>query len=250
MRPQPVRQHGFGATQRRSRLTASGMTLVELLVVLAIISVLAAVVMPVFRVALTYAQRTVCVSNLHQAALALSMYSQDYDDNLPSFRSDPSSASQPENLVYWHDHFCRATRLVPDQVTWVSVVLPYVARGNKTSDRTQGVFHCPADNDLQTRPVTSYEYKMLLAARPTVSQLPDPSETALLWEQWAYHIDSKLSEYDRRAAMNVMFVDGHAHWTRLSDTTTALFGSGPDLHWLFVGTGSAQDYTGNDVVVQ
>jgi prepilin-type N-terminal cleavage/methylation domain-containing protein/prepilin-type processing-associated H-X9-DG protein len=248
MRPQHARQHGLGATQRRGRPTSTGMTLVELLVVLAIISVLAAVVMPVFRTARMYAQRAVCISNLHQATLALTLYSQDYDDNLPNFRSDPTSALQPDNLVYWHDHFCRATRLIPNQVTWVSLVLPYVANSGKTSGGTCPIFHCPADTDLVTRPVTSYEFKMELAEQPAVSQLPFPADTAMVWEQWAYHIDSNLSEYDRRSAMNVLFADGHAHWTRLSDTTSAAFGSGPDLHWIFVGSGDAQGYSGNDVL--
>jgi prepilin-type processing-associated H-X9-DG protein len=57
---------------------------------------------------------------------------------------------------------------------------------------------------------------------------------ALLWEQWAYHVDDgHLSEYDRRSAMNVVFVDGHTKWKRLADAMTARYTSGPDLHGLF-----------------
>jgi len=250
MTPQHERQHNPGAALRSSRTTRRGMTLVELLVVLAIVSVLAAVVMPVFTYARTYSLRTACMNNMHQSTLALALYSQDYDDNFPSFRTDPSSAAQPDDLVYWHDHFCRATRLAANQVSWASLVAPYVSGSSGDPNRYIGVFHCPADNDLLARPVTSYEFKMLLAEQTSISQIPVPTDTALLWEQWAYHIDSNMSEYDRRSAMNVVFVDGHAHWIRLSDTTTAIFGSGPDLHWYFVGSGNSKDYTGTDVVAE
>jgi type II secretory pathway pseudopilin PulG len=226
------------------------MTLVELLVVLAIMSLLAALLLPAFRYCLTFAQRTTCVSNMHQCTVALSLYSQDYEDSLPAFRADPLSAAQPDNLVYWHDHFCQGTRLVANQVTWASLTAPYAANNGHTADMG-AVFHCPADGDRVARPATSYEFKMLLADNPNVNQVPSVSEMALLWEQWAYHIDSKLSEHDRRAAMNVIFVDNHAHWTRLSDTTTARFGTGPDLHWIFVGTTQATaDYTGQDIIAQ
>jgi len=204
---------------------------------------------------------------MHQASIALSLYAQDYDESLPSFRSDPSSAAQPENLVYWHDHFCRGTRLVPNQVTWSSLAAPYASNvahpvdplGRRALDTSapahasdvSQVFFCPADGDREARPVTSYEYKMLLAADPRLAAVPSPADMALMWEQWAYHTDAKLSEHDRRASMNVIFVDNHARWTRLSDTTTAIFGAGPDLHWIFVGQSEDDaDYTGTDVVAQ
>jgi prepilin-type N-terminal cleavage/methylation domain-containing protein len=245
-----MRQQDHSKGRHRGPHSHSGMTLVELLVVLAILSVLAALVLPVFRVGITYAQRTTCVSNMHQAAMSLNLYSQDYDEQFPSFRADPNSAVQPDNYVYWHDHFCQGIRLSPEQVTWSTLTSPYVSLTSHISD-VSAIFHCPADGDRDARPVTSYEFKMLLAAYTHVSAVPSPAEMALIWEQWAYHTDAKLSEHDRRAAMNVIFVDNHAHWIRLSDTTTANFGNGPDLHWFFVGTSSSSaDFTGNDVISQ
>ena len=258
MRPQSPRQQDYIVFQPCGRQNHHAFTLIELLVVLAILSVLAGLILPVFRYGITYAQRTMCISNMHQATMALSLYSQDYDESLPSFRSDPASAAQPDNLVYWHDHFCRGTRLDSHQVTWASLATPYAANATRTdlsspvhSSDVSAIFFCPADGDRATRPVTSYEFKMLLADQPNVSAVPAPAEMAMVWEQWAYHIDSKLSEHDRRASMNVVFVDNHVHWTRLADTTTAIFGSGPDLHWIFVGKSEASaDYTGVDVIAQ
>jgi prepilin-type N-terminal cleavage/methylation domain-containing protein len=250
MTPPTMRQQDYKATWGRVHRSHPGMTLVELLVVLAILSILAALVLPVFRAGITFAQRTSCVSNMHQASLALSMYSQDYDQQLPNFRADPSSAVRATDLVYWHDHFCRGIRLNSGEVNWASLVTPYASSAIQGTD-AGAVFHCPADRDREARPVTSYEYKMLLADQPNLSAISAPANMAMLWEQWAYHTDAKLSEYDRRASMNVVFVDDHAHWIRLSDTTTATFGNGPDLHWIFVGTSSSDaDYTGQDIIAQ
>src|SRR5437868_10369237 len=57
-----------------------GFTLIELLVVIAIIAILAAILFPVFAQAREKARAISCLSNLKQAGLALSMYTQDYDE--------------------------------------------------------------------------------------------------------------------------------------------------------------------------
>ena len=60
-------------------------TLIELLVVIAIIAILAAILFPVFAQARESARQTVCTSNVRQIGLAVKMYEQDYDENLPIF---------------------------------------------------------------------------------------------------------------------------------------------------------------------
>jgi len=61
-----------------------GFTLIELLVVIAIIAILAAILFPVFAQARESARRTACLSNTRQIGTALTMYTQDYDETLPT----------------------------------------------------------------------------------------------------------------------------------------------------------------------
>jgi prepilin-type N-terminal cleavage/methylation domain-containing protein len=71
---------------KRRRLLA--FTLIELLVVIAIIGILAALLLPALAGAKLRAKRAGCVSNMHQYLLAVHMYANDSDQQLPSGASD------------------------------------------------------------------------------------------------------------------------------------------------------------------
>jgi len=61
-----------------------GFTLIELLVVIAIISILASILFPVFARARAKGRQAACISNQKQIALAFLMYSQDFDERMPT----------------------------------------------------------------------------------------------------------------------------------------------------------------------
>jgi prepilin-type N-terminal cleavage/methylation domain-containing protein/prepilin-type processing-associated H-X9-DG protein len=61
-----------------------GFTLIELLVVITIISLVAAILFPVFAKAREQARKASCQSNLKQIGISLMMYIQDYDGTYPA----------------------------------------------------------------------------------------------------------------------------------------------------------------------
>jgi prepilin-type N-terminal cleavage/methylation domain-containing protein len=79
-------------------LARGAFTLVELLVVIAVIAILAAIVLPVFAQAREKARQTTCVSNMRQMGLAVQMYGQDYDERLPL-----AATATNTSFLNWHN---------------------------------------------------------------------------------------------------------------------------------------------------
>jgi len=74
-----------------------GFTLIELLVVIAIIAILAAILLPALRQAKEKAKQSACANNLRQLGLALNMYAQDHDGDLPK----PIDTASGSASWYW-----------------------------------------------------------------------------------------------------------------------------------------------------
>ena len=66
-----------------------GFTLIELLVVIAIIAVLMAILMPALSYVRKQARASACQSNLRQMAIAMNLYTLDYDDRTMPFSHNP-----------------------------------------------------------------------------------------------------------------------------------------------------------------
>ena len=73
-------------------------SLIEILVVIAIIGLLAAILFPVFGRAHDNARRSGCQSNLKQLGLGFAQYGQDYDERLPFAFSDTPDGSWDQYL--------------------------------------------------------------------------------------------------------------------------------------------------------
>lgn len=102
LRPSYARSVGSRVASQRQGLSAPrrrcGLTLVELLIVIAVIAILVGVMFPVLQVVRESARRSSCGNNLRQLALAMMTYS-DSHKSLPGWRNtiDPFSTSRAQS---------------------------------------------------------------------------------------------------------------------------------------------------------
>jgi prepilin-type N-terminal cleavage/methylation domain-containing protein/prepilin-type processing-associated H-X9-DG protein len=177
-----------------------GFTLVELLVVVAIIAILAALLLPVLSGAKRYARRTTCLNNLRQINLGTRMYCDDSNDVTPANNGGATNAP-------W--------------IAYKELMKNYVGL-HGTSSRQDRLFACPADtfyydwvrgyvaeshHDQSTFDYSSYTFNsMNLAVLPTnikisggtninwpgvggrkLSSIKHPSRTVLIAESPAFY---------------------------------------------------------------
>ncbi|MEP0766296.1 MAG: prepilin-type N-terminal cleavage/methylation domain-containing protein [Fimbriimonadia bacterium] len=136
-------------------------TLVELLVVVAVLAILASMLFPVFGQAREQAKRAQDISNLRQCAHAIFMY-----------RDDNGNRCVPVNSWGFGSPFFGAWHgpgRSEHDMPWPENVQPYA--------KSWGVFRCPAD------PNTNDE---MLSRHPTTDAYIPPTETALRHWAWAW----------------------------------------------------------------
>lgn len=140
-------------------------TLIEILIVIAIISILAAILFPVFARARENARRSSCMSNLKQIGLGMMMYTQDHDERFPptipgTWRKRPedyivnTDKSMPSGHFLINDQ--GASPQTKNFVTWMDLIFPYV--------KNVQVFKCPSHKASDTNP--SYGYNTSLNTKP------------------------------------------------------------------------------------
>lgn len=202
-----------------------GFTLIEILIVLTIISILAAILFPVFARARENARRTSCLSNLKQIGLGVMMYTQDYDENYPRIirgnwgDSDSYTRVTDNSLPGAHFSSHDGSNYGP-WFTWMDMIHPYV--------KSWQLFSCPSAKDPQ---YPSYGYSYYLRRDSMISsQLKQASMTvismdlndlytftalrcttagvALIDEN--HRIHDKVTVHLKGA--NFLFFDGHAKW--------------------------------------
>src|SRR5881409_2195500 len=108
--PDMKRAYGTGLTHRllRRRSIFRAFTLVELLVVLAIISILAAMLFPALAMAKEKARSIFCFNNLKQIGIAMTIYADDHSDFLVPAEYNVSNGAKYQegwpSILYNHQY--------------------------------------------------------------------------------------------------------------------------------------------------
>ncbi len=197
-----------------NRQLRAGYTLIELIVVISIILILAAMLLPVFERAVKSAEATSCLANVRHLALASQLYASDYDGGLP-----PALLDLPNN-----------TR----KNCWDVLLLPYVG--------SQQIYLCPADENPTYGPaytnslIHSYGINLdltMVGGYPGASlrstQISQPGKTILLFDlaqPYSYGWRASwgnMSQYvaaRHNQASNFVFCAGNAKRIKPSATLT------------------------------
>lgn len=181
-------------SHRDSKSTFKGFTLIEILVVVAIIALLAAIMFPVFARARENARKSSCLSNLKQISLGWMMYTQDYDEMAPI--ADYYSADG--NIEYGWDF----TLNYLNGATSPGLLNPYIKNGQ--------INNCPSFyGNTNGRPYTGYAYNTSYIGgeydwtagkfrdSASLAQIEDPVDTAIFADAayWATDFSDPSKQY-------------------------------------------------------
>lgn len=217
-------------------------TLVELLVVITIIALLAAMLLPAMAKAKEKSRATQCISNLRQWGLAFRMYADDNDDCLPRRGQGVQRLFQIERPDDWFNALPPYLGLEPFQ--------QLVVTSNRPAAKTQSVFICPTANDPGETYFLPYGMNMNLCPRnlpsPTrFSEVSQPSSVVALADAPGPYAStfpsaraySPMPRHNSR--VNLLFLDGQVQ--AFSGSYVGCGVGDPrreDVRWL---TGTASD---------
>jgi len=187
-------------------------TLVELLVVMAVLAALAGLLLPALRSAVNSARRTTCLGNLGQVGMGFQSYLQDAGEVFPA-ADDPVSANPMFWL--WMGRGWRpllAPYLAEPKVFWCPTDTGAVAKFETTSYAySMAFYHSPEQiNSMTTAAATYSNPQPTIPQRLARVRLPGQKVLAGEWTSNHRAAPGDNGWWNWSGARNMLFVDGHA----------------------------------------
>jgi prepilin-type processing-associated H-X9-DG protein/prepilin-type N-terminal cleavage/methylation domain-containing protein len=120
-------------------------TLVELLVVIAVIAILAALIMPALARAKEKGRHTICLNNLKQIGTAFLLYVDEREDTFPGAAAAMPMNPAREDWIYWNYNDPAVGPYPGRNDIRNSAIAPFTGGFNPT------LFRCPMDKQARTR---------------------------------------------------------------------------------------------------
>lgn len=220
-----------GPRHREGGQRHTGFTLVELLVVIAVIAMLTALLLPVLAQAREGVRRTACLSNLRQLANAHHLYVQDWDERLPAWEFPrPRGQRAPDDAQFWPGYlgpYLRSPQVTRDPAAGEP---PIRSPGSAPpADYVLLTWQRIGDNDLPSDPYVRWPGPPLMR-----DQVVRPSETIQWMDGWTTPLRTTGEPGRHMHGVNVAFVDGHARWMRSSEFWKAEWDR-RGFYWLYHG---------------
>jgi prepilin-type N-terminal cleavage/methylation domain-containing protein/prepilin-type processing-associated H-X9-DG protein len=195
------------AVPQAGAATAPGFTVIEMLVVVALLGMLMALLFPVLAQAREQGRKITCLSQLQQIAMAHLLYLQDWDEQLPDWRFPVPRRPEPfRDFVFWPEFlqpWLRSTALLHDP----SPAEPlFPGDGTRLADYALCTWG-PGGRGTEDSPHFRWAGPPL-----SLAQVRRPAETILLMDGFTSTFWSRGFEPRHRKGLNVCFLDGHARW--------------------------------------
>jgi prepilin-type N-terminal cleavage/methylation domain-containing protein/prepilin-type processing-associated H-X9-DG protein len=188
-------------------LTTSGFTVIEMLVVVALLGVLMALLFPVLAQAREQGRKITCLSQLQQIGRAHLLYVQDWDEQLPDWRFP--ALGRPESFgdfVFWPEFLqprLRSEAVLRD---------PSPAEPLFPGDGTNLADYALCTWGPDGRGTEDSPHFRWAGPPLSLAQVRWPAETILLMDGFTSTFWSRGFEPRHRKGLNVCFLDGHARW--------------------------------------
>jgi prepilin-type N-terminal cleavage/methylation domain-containing protein len=204
-----------------ARPRISGFTLTELLVVVTLTAILTAMVLPSLDTASDTMKAAVCLGNMHEWGMAISMYCEDWNGYFPKEGTFGLPIDDSFNAGAWYN-------VCPRYINQPRLVDLYIA-GTPPTSLTKSVWSCPSATNTTIGPPSSATPIFMYAFNARMdpngpdqfkrSQLTSPANTIIFCEadDGASSVGSTTTVARHFGGGHFVLGDGHAEWIRYDD---------------------------------